>query len=257
MIVRTHAIPLTFTPVTESSRAVTWMTEDHGRLVTLIKGSQRPKSLFLGQYDLFYTCELLFYNRDRDGWLIARECNTLSARDRFRTDWRACLAASYLCDLVRTCVPHRTPAPELFQLLHRALEDLNARGADLIHLLWFELALLQKLGLTPQFTACIECGTSMINQPGAHWVGARGGMVCRSCHQRSQEHGIPLPPDVVAALSHWQRATQPPPVSKIRMEETRQQTAAKALGIFLRMHLDSPLVSRRIAMRALLYRKKA
>ncbi len=84
MIARARAIVLRVFPYSNTSRVVSWLTADHGRVATLIKGSQRPKSLFLGQYDLFYTCELLFYRHERDGLHIARECTPLTRRDRLR-----------------------------------------------------------------------------------------------------------------------------------------------------------------------------
>lgn len=249
MIVRTPAIPLLFTPVSETSRAVTWMTLEAGRLVTLIKGSQRPKSAFLGQYDLFQTCELLYYHRDREGLLITRECCTLKARDRFRTDWRGCFAASYLADLVRLCTPIRSPAPELFHFLDRGLDGLERHGPDLLYLLWLELKLLDLLGLAPRLSACADCGKPP--GTGAVWSAHRGGVICAACHAATGEGGVRLPPDILAALRHWQRAGQPVLGGNTRMDPGRKLSAARILGLFLRHHLDAPLASRRIAFRLL------
>jgi len=76
MILKSPAIVLRFNPFANTSRVVVWLTRDHGKLATLVKGAQRPKSPFLGQFDLFYTCELLFYARaDRQRAHIARNAH--------------------------------------------------------------------------------------------------------------------------------------------------------------------------------------
>ena len=60
MIVKTQAIALRVAPYSESSCLVLWMTPDQGKIMTLIKGAWRRRSLFLGQVDVLYTCELLY-----------------------------------------------------------------------------------------------------------------------------------------------------------------------------------------------------
>ena len=66
VILKDTAIVLRVAPVSNTSRMVQWFTPAYGKITTLIKGAQRPKSAFLGQFDLFYSCELLFYARERN-----------------------------------------------------------------------------------------------------------------------------------------------------------------------------------------------
>ena len=73
MMEKTKAIVLRITPYSKTSQIVSWITPDHGRLTTLVKGACRPKSAFLGQYDLFYTCEVIFYKNDRHTVHIMKE----------------------------------------------------------------------------------------------------------------------------------------------------------------------------------------
>ena len=88
-ILKTTAIALRIAPYSNTSRIVVWLTEEGERLATIIKGALRPKSLFIGEYDLFNTSEVLYYQRREDGLRIVRECSLLQDRPRFRTDWRA------------------------------------------------------------------------------------------------------------------------------------------------------------------------
>jgi phosphoesterase RecJ-like protein len=57
---KTLGIVLSIRPWSQTSHVVTWLTLN-GVITTLVKGALRPKSAFIGQYDLFYTCELVYY----------------------------------------------------------------------------------------------------------------------------------------------------------------------------------------------------
>ena len=83
---KTEAVVLRIHPFSNTSQMVVWLTQEGFRLPTAVKGAVRPKSAFLGQYDLFQTCELLYYTRTRDGVCIPRECCTLRRRDNLRVN---------------------------------------------------------------------------------------------------------------------------------------------------------------------------
>ena len=89
MIVKTQAIVLRMIPFSETSRVVLWLTRDHGKIATIIKGAHRRRSPFVGQVDLFYTCELLVYLRLFRGLHIVKECSPLKPRTPLRSRWRA------------------------------------------------------------------------------------------------------------------------------------------------------------------------
>ena len=60
---------------------VSWLTPDTGVVSTVVKGAVRPKSAFLGQYDLFYECELVYYVRERGDAHAIREVSPLKMRE--------------------------------------------------------------------------------------------------------------------------------------------------------------------------------
>ena len=59
MIIRATAIPLAVYPYSSTSRIVHWLTRQQGKISTLLKGALRPRSPFIGEYELFSTSELL------------------------------------------------------------------------------------------------------------------------------------------------------------------------------------------------------
>ena len=77
---KAEALCLAVHPWSRTSHIVRWLTP-RGTLATLVKGAVRPKSAFLGQYDLNYTCELVYYARARGELHALRECVPRERRD--------------------------------------------------------------------------------------------------------------------------------------------------------------------------------
>jgi len=256
MIAKTEAIVLRVAPFSETSHVVTWIAKNEGRLVTVVKGAQRPKSPFLGQYDLFYTCELLYYTRDKGGLHIAREVSPIDARPRFRSDWKACAAASCICDFVYRLSYDGPHGSELFRLTTNALDFATAYPASPQLILWFELHLLDALGLAPQLATCPACGTATKGRPGAPSTSAafspaRGGLLCPECAS-GEPHTTHATPDVVAILRSWQDSRTPRTAIQTRCTRTQLRGLSSLIGLFHDYHLDLPLTSRHIALKFLL-----
>lgn len=250
MIEKTQAIVLRYYPFSNTSRVVSWLTPRAGRIATMVKGSQRPRSPFLGQYDLFYTCELVYYARERTGMHIARECWPLKMRTPLRSDWKATAAASYACDLASRVSPPDAPHPGLFELADAALDHLAAGGGTAPFLFWYELKLMQALGLAPRFRQCLACGKELL--PGARqstFSYARGGILCGACSGKAPEPGAArIAPDILAMLTGWQRAQAPQAALSTQCTPRQLGEIERLLGLFLAYHLDVSPPSRGIAL---------
>lgn len=248
MIHKTQAIVLRLAPYSNTSRVVTWMCPNHGRVATLIKGALRPRSLFLGQLDLFYTCELLYHRRDDREVFIARECAPIRIRPTLRRSWKACATASYLADLVSRLVPAHSPQEILFDELNRIFDELDERGTSPGLLFWIELRFLHLLGLAPRLGRCVGCQCDL-ETPGTPSAlsFARGGLLCATCARLDPHPAQRIPPDVLAMLRRWQAAPDAGTARRIRCEPRQLVLMESLLGQFIRYHLDLPLPSRDIA----------
>jgi len=249
LIVKTHGIVLRYWPYSNTSRIVSWLTPDHGRINTLIKGAQRPRSPFLGQFDLFYTCELLFYSRDRSDLHIARECSPQNNRKWLRENYRAAALASYYADMIYRFSPAGEACPALFDLLNRHLDCLQTPEIRPAYLFWYELKLMDLLGFNPGFRQCFRCHAAIDPLRPPHFFSfAQGGMICPSCAERSNVVAEPITPDVLASLLAWQQTNSPQAVRACRHTPRQLAHIEKALGSFIRHHLESPIESRDIAL---------
>ena len=210
--VRSEAICLSIMPWSRTSHVVTWLTPC-GKVTTVAKGAVRPKSWLLGQYDLNYTCDVLYYARARGEVHALRDCAPVKRRDPLRADFRALALAGYFRRLASEFAPQGPDGAAWHDALGEAL-DLLAAAADgappfaggwLAHMLRFELAALHLLGLSPEIEA--ESGVFTL----------------------SGERRIPVSAEVAAYLRDPTR-----PVKNIQIP----LDAARVIGVFYHFHAD-------------------
>jgi DNA repair protein RecO len=245
-IAKTTALTLRVIPYSNTSHVVTWLTRDSGRLATLIKGACRPRSAFLGQYDLGYTCELLYYTRERSDLYIAREASTLDARVGLRSSAAHALAASYLCYLgLRATHPHH-PDLDTFTTLETALDQLVTHPPSADLLLWTELRLLAVHGLAPRLNQCAACSCSLHDFQSTRFSTILGGLLCDKCAPRDPQT-FTLGRDVLALMRQWHQARHPETLRRIRCSRKQRFQFKVVLGSFLAYHMDVAPSCRRVA----------
>lgn len=239
MIIKTTGVVLRLDPFSKTSQVITWLTPDHGRVATLAKGAKRPKNNLLGQYDCFYTCELLFYQTHHSALHILKECTPLADREGFRGDWRATLSASYICDLLNRLSPPGAACPALFNWAETILDFLASSGTGDAVLNWAELKLLKLLGMAPKLSGCLTCGaTSWPEDRPALFSIPRGGLLCRTCRSERDSLTLSLPHDVLAMLKGWENTSTPLMAKRTARTPTQAHTASKLLGAFIHYHLE-------------------
>ena len=225
--VKTLAICLAIRPWSRTSHVVWWLTP-HGRVATVVKGAVRPKSQFLGQYDLNYTCEILYYARGKGELHALRECSPLDGRERLRGDYRALIVADYFRRLVSELAPAGEDCRRWYELLGERLDGLS--GAYLRDLLSFELEVLRLAGLAPDLSGY---------DPAQAWQPfnvADGSFAADGGEGRQ----IRLSREVTEFLRNPSGEVRDP---KIPLD------AARAIGVFYSFHLDCASEARRAVLR--------
>ena len=243
MILKDAAIALRIHPFGNTSRIVVWLSATHGKLATLVKGSQRERSPFLGQYDLFYTCELLFYAREHRNLHILKECFPLELRSAFRADWRACAAASYAAGAMDRAMPIGPAPAGLFAVLSDTLDQLASRTPGPAFLPRFELRLLQELGLAPGWDACSKCRADLRGGAAARLDVAHGAALCEAC---AAGQGVVLSAAALQALRQMRDGNLPPSLPERVFREVRV-----LMGGLLEHHADLSSRSRNLAFQIL------
>ena len=234
MIVRATAIPLASFPYSSTSQIVHWLTRHHGKISTLLKGVQRPKSPFLGEYELFSTSELLYYTKRADTLFTGKECALLHRRKTFRTDWRAMQTASYISTLFNKTTPENAPHPELFELYEELLDLAEEYGRHFQFIYWAELQFCDHHGHAPNLEDCVLCRS----KKELRFCAAQGGVVCSACAKSNKLSTLAIPTDVLTILRAWQQADHPDAVIKTQPTGAQQTAINAILGSFIHYHFN-------------------
>ena len=264
MIVKTNAIALRAVPYSETSRIVSWLTQSHGRIVSIVKGAHRPKSAFMGQFDLFYTCELVFYLKNYHGLHTVKECAPLKPRSPLRELWKSAACASYLADIASQAAPIHACHEDLFHWLDSALDALCRHDPEYGSILWFELKLMEIMGLAPMLRNCVKCGRTVPepdpvsnaapSEPAARYPARallfsirRGGVCCPTCGAGEAGDVVEVMPDAIALLRSRQNSPTWRSAECSNFDRDPFRTADNLLGLLMQYHMAVTLDSRRIA----------
>lgn len=220
--VKTKGIVIDIRPWSRTSHITTWLTPELGPVATLVKGAVRPKSQFLGQYDLFYTCELVYYARAKGELHAIREASPIDMREYIRGDYRATALAAYAAYLVGEHCPHGGDADRWFRFLERRLDRLAESPADAMSVVGLEREFLSLAGLSPDFS---DADFSAASIPFAIDLGhvGEGGKTVRISGATAR------------ALAGGERDAGAGDIA----------SAVRFLGMFMRYHLELPPEIRR------------
>lgn len=163
----------------ESSRIVTVVTREHGRLSGLAKGAHRSDSPFLGRID-FLNEVVATFSPERTGLRLLERAELVRERRALR-DSRRFLAASHLAQLADYTLPDERPDPAAFDLLQGGLNlvercPLSSLGTVVLGL---ELRHLALLGALPDLDRCSSCAAELGTT--AFRVDGSPGLACRAC----------------------------------------------------------------------------
>jgi DNA repair protein RecO (recombination protein O) len=138
-------------PLTETSLILHWLTPDFGRLATVAKGAQRPKSPFLGKLDVFYIADFSFSRSRRSELHVLREVSLRELHPNLRQNLGLLRLATYATALIEQATETETPLPAIYDLMLRFLKQLREHPAKPQTVFAFELKLLHELGLEPNW----------------------------------------------------------------------------------------------------------
>lgn len=218
-----EAICLEIRPWSKTSHVVTWLTRGNGVVKTSVKGAIRPKSAFLGQYDLHYTCQIVYYASARGELHMLKEVTPIEMREKLRTRWRETSLAGYAAKLSGRLATAGTE--EWYRAHSRLLDSLARRQPPyplLGELLHFELEILRLAGLAPDLSGAPADTLSVPFAIESGKVGESGRI-------------LRLDQSAIQAMASGKVAT-----------ESAILAALRFVGIFMRWHLDVDGTGRRL-----------
>ena len=176
---RCEAIVLGVMDYRESDKIVTLFTLEQGKIKGMARGAKRSVRRFGGALELFARLNLEI--GIKEGLAQLHTADIVSVFPRIREDLAKIGHAGYACELTDALLPEGACNPRLFRLLTSYLEYLERFPAAFSDRRFFELNLLNVLGLRPALEQCAECAGEL---GGGAWfrpAAAACGLLCSRC----------------------------------------------------------------------------
>jgi DNA repair protein RecO (recombination protein O) len=178
----TPAIVLSALRYSETSEIVRLATREHGVQSAIAKGALRPKSRFGGSLQVLSEGQAQMVMKE------GRELNLLTAFDLRRLhvglagDLECYAIACALAEVMLRFAPS-DPQPESFEVLQRALAELESSPPTSVEPLGFRLLweLVSVLGFAPSVDACVIDGAQLSPEGALPFSTRDGGALCTTC----------------------------------------------------------------------------
>jgi recombinational DNA repair protein (RecF pathway) len=229
-----EALCLAIHPWSRTSHVVKWLTP-FGLVSTVVKGAVRPKSGFLGQYDLNYVCEIVYYLRERGNLHALRECAPLKLREGLRGSFRALALADYVRAISGELAGDGLDSGSWFGLCDGTIGVIENHppGKSLLPImLRFDLEALRLSGIAPDFSGYDpSCPWSSFSLAAGAFASAGEGRHIRIRRETAR---------CLCALGEDE-------------DDQNLLDATRVIGVFYQFHLDCAVETRREVLKLILH----
>ena len=230
----TDAIVLSRFDLGEADRVLTLITPEHGKLKAIAKGIRRPTSRLGGSLEPFAELNIaLARGRTFD---VVTEVRVGHAWLRLRDNLESAATAWYLAEMADRSLEERHEARELYALLRRAYELLDAEMAPGRVARWYEMHLADELGQRPEVDRCVECDRTLEATETFRWVPPLGGVICGRCPGPPSERTA-LSLDALKLLKAYQRLDIEA-IAALRIPDVVEGEVEAAMRDFMRIALE-------------------
>lgn len=177
----TKALVLRAVDFSETSKVVTFFTEDLGKISALAKGGRRLRSKFEVALDLLSVCVICIIRKPSAELDLLTEAILEERFPGLTRDLHALHAAYYVAELLDGLTQKGDPHPALFHETVWVLRRLE-RGEDRwMALSRYQLLLLKELGYAPSLDGCASCGGEVRLTAKTSYSTTAGGILCANC----------------------------------------------------------------------------
>ena len=176
---RSEAVVLRGVDYSETSRIVTFITPERGKLACMVRGVRRKNSPMAPVIDVLNRVEIVYIWKDGRGIQALTEASLLDGFRGVKEVLEKSLYAAFPVELAHKIAHENEPSESLYRVLVQGLTLLAAwEGSARVHACWQVIQLLSVAGFEPSIEVCCLCG-----QPAGVRAGFSfsGGMTCSEC----------------------------------------------------------------------------
>jgi len=179
-ILKTQGMCLASHPVRETTKLVTFYTDNFGKISFIAKGARNPKSKFGSALEIFTLSDLIFYKTESKLTYLLSDATLIDAFSDLKSADKF-FYASQITELILRATSNEDPNHKLFTLLHSALRNLETaphkKSANFPSLIAaYFLKAISILGYKPELRHCVLCKNT---KPSFFSIEV-GGVVCNS-----------------------------------------------------------------------------
>ncbi len=180
----------------ESDKIIRLFTLASGRIAAIAKGASKSQKRFANTLEPFNHIKVEYFEKFGKGMVRIDNADIIETNAGIeKTLKRACTAAFFTEFTDRLTKDHEKNI-ELFYVLKEVLTATKQDELDYVHILYYELRMLEALGYMPNFAACVYCGKGMPDNARIHFSRERGDILCPTCsrpipHRTYSEGTIP------------------------------------------------------------------
>lgn len=176
---KTEAVVLRGVDFSETSRIVTFLCPERGKLACLAKGARRKNSPLGAALDTFNRVDLVYYWKDGRGVQNLAEASILDGFGAVKRDLERSAHGAFALELAYKIAHENEPSAGLYAALVGGLEGLGRHAGNIrLHACWQAVRLLTAAGFAPVVEHCARCGGPVGERPGFCFS---GGVSCRNC----------------------------------------------------------------------------
>jgi DNA repair protein RecO (recombination protein O) len=168
----------------ESSQLVVLLTEQHGKVRGLAKGSRRnsPSAIarFSGGINLLSAGQVIVTTKPATQLASVTEWDLQDDHYHLRTNLRAQWSAMYAADLINAMLAEEDPHPGAYTAMTTLLGELAKSSDAALALLRFQWALLSDSGYRPELAQDVETGIALPKARAYSFDPKLGGLTTRN-----------------------------------------------------------------------------
>ncbi len=242
--IRTEALILRSIDFGESDRILHFLAPEIGRLSAIAKGARRSVRRFSGTLDLFNHVKIQVDLRRPNSLARLDQANLIDPFLALRSEPARFALGCYLVELFDRLAPERgarADTQRLFSFALGALRMIAERSPDSRLRTLIELRALDALGLRPELSRCVRCGSTPTGRGPVGFHVADGGVVCDRCCARL-DGVLRVQPGTLRALDRGLRLDFER-LDRLAMGGAMLAEARRLLDRFQRFHLGVELRS--------------
>jgi len=178
---KSEALVIRQADFSESSRVVTLLTKDFGKISCLAKGAKRLRSSFEVSLDLLSQCQIVFLQKSSGTLDLLTESRLIRRFQPQPGSLSHLYAGYYVAELLNALLEEADPHPDLYDAAVQTLAKLERNESIFDPVSRFELSTLREIGQLPDFESCTICHSEVSADESARFWVSQSGLICSRC----------------------------------------------------------------------------